>query len=120
MSNLTINDKMPAFNKSAKIVLADALREGARDVLIKSKSRAPFQKGGLRSETEVKSITPLLWRVSYWKEYARYQEFGGDGKRTVRNYSTSGTGKGYLKKSGDEVANKINRVFVKHGRRARA
>lgn len=36
--------------------------------------------------------------------YGRYQEFGGDGKRVVRNYTTPGTGAHYLKGAGDSVA----------------
>ena len=95
----------------------DALREGARDTLIKAKTKAPFSKGDLRGETEIDQKGLLWWRVSFWMEYARFQEFGGDSKRRVRNYSTAGTGKGYLKKSGDEEAKKIVMKFKKHAGR---
>lgn len=37
-------------------------------------------------------------------EYARFQEFGGDGRRVVKNYTTDGTQAHYLKESGDSVA----------------
>lgn len=37
-------------------------------------------------------------------DYARYQEFGGDGKRVVRNYTTPGTQAHYLRDAGDSVA----------------
>ncbi len=113
-------DKLPMFSVSAKRVLDDALREGARDTLIAAKTKAPFKAGQLRGDTEVKAVGKLTWRVSFFKEYARFQEFGGDGKRTVRNYSASGTGKAYLKSSGDEQARRINMIFMKHGKRARA
>ncbi len=115
-----VNDKLPQFTRSLYNVLDDAMREGARDGLIAAKTRAPFYKGGLRSESEVKRISSLFWRISFWKEYARFQEFGGDGKRTVRNYSHSGTGKHYLKTSGDEQAERIASLARKHGIRARA
>ena len=36
--------------------------------------------------------------------YARYQEFGGDGKRVVRNYTTPGTQAHYLRDAGNSVA----------------
>lgn len=36
--------------------------------------------------------------------YARYQEFGGDGKRVVRNYTTEGTQAHYLRDAGESVA----------------
>lgn len=116
---MKINDKLPDFRRSAYRVLDDALREGARDILIKAKTRAPHDKGGLRSDTEINRIGVLKQRVSFWKEYARFQEFGGDSKKRVRRYTTGGTGKRYLKSSGDEIANKINLIFMKHGRRAK-
>ncbi len=114
-----IDDKLPRFKQSLYSVLNDAFREAARDGLIKAKDRAPFDKGGLRSDSEVKSIAPLYWRISFWKEYARFQELGGDSKRRVRRYSTSGTGKGFLKKSGDEQAAKLTLTIRKHTGRAR-
>lgn len=115
-----VKDKMPQFKRSLYGVLDDAFREAARDTLIRAKSRAPHDKGGLRSDTEVKRIKQHHWRVSFWKEYARFQEFGGDSKRRVRNYSTSGTGKKYLKTSGDEEAKKLTMTIKKHSVRARA
>ena len=117
---VVVIDKLPKFRLSAKKVLGDALREAGTDVLINTKERAPFKKGGLRGESHVKPIHPLLYRVSFWMEYARFQEFGGDSKRRVRKYTTSGTGKHYLKSSGDEAVDKLNLTFAKHGRRARA
>ena len=117
--SVRVNDKMPQFRRSAYSVMNDALREGAVDTLIRAKERAPFDKGGLRSDTELSKPGILKWRVSFWKEYARFQEFGGDSKRRVRNYSTSGTGKRYLKTSGDEQTKKIQLTFKKHGMRAR-
>jgi hypothetical protein len=120
MNHVTVNDKLPTFSKSAKAVLSDVLKEGARDILIKANNKAPYKDGHLRASKEIKALNPLHYRVSFWEEYARFQEFGGDAKRRVRNYTTSGTGKGYLKSSGDEVADKINRTFLKHAKRARA
>lgn len=116
---MIIIDKMPSFSRSVDSIMEDALREGGRDVLIKAKTKAPFQKGGLRSESDVSSQGKLKQRISFWKEYARFQEFGGDGKRRIRKYSSSGTGAHFLKDSGDEQAQKMNMIFKKHGLRAR-
>ncbi len=116
---IRVNDKLPAFKRSLDNVLDDAFREAARDLLINAKTRAPFDKGGLRSDTEIKKVKERHYRVSFWKEYARFQEFGGDSKRKVRNYKTSGTGKGFLKKSGDEQAKKLNLIIRKHTQRVR-
>lgn len=115
-----IDDRMPIFKISATQVLDDAVREGAKDVLLKAKTRAPLLKGSLRADTQVKRQSSIVYRISFNTEYARYQEFGGDGRRTVRNYTTSGTGKHYLRNSGDEVANQLDGLFKKHGARARA
>lgn len=114
-----ISNKLPAFKRSLDNVLDDAFREAARDTLINAKNKAPFDKGGLRSETEIKKVRTGHYRVSFWKEYARFQEFGGDSKRKVRNYKTSGTGKGFLKKAGDEQAIKLNMIVRKHVQRVR-
>ena len=117
---MIIINRMPSFSRSVDSIMEDALREGGRDILVKAKTKAPFQKGGLRSESDVSSQGRLKQRVSFWKEYARFQEFGGDSKRRVRNYSHSGTGAHYLRDSGDEQAKKMNMIFKKHGLRARA
>jgi hypothetical protein len=117
--SVRVNDKLPVFKSRLYAVMDDALKEAGRDGLIKAKTYAPFDKGGLRGESEVRKISVMRWRISFWKEYARFQEFGGDSKRRVRNYSTSGTGKAYLKRAGDEQANKITTKFRKHAMRAR-
>lgn len=114
-----LSDKLPAFKRSLDNVLDDAFREAARDTLINAKNKAPFDKGGLRSETEVKKVKSLHYRISFWKEYARFQELGGDSKRRIRNYKTAGTGKGFLKSAGDEQAKKLNMIIRKHVQRVR-
>ncbi len=118
--NARINNRLPQFSDSAKRVLNDAMRSTASDILIKAKDRAPFRKGGLRGESDTHMVRLLKWRISFWIEYARFQEFGGDSKRKVRNYSSAGTGKHFLRTSGDEAVNKLNTQLAIHGRRARA
>jgi len=120
MSRMKVEDNLPKFATSAYRVLDDALKEGARDILIDSKNKAPFRKGQLRSDTDITRPGNLHYRISYHKEYARYQEFGGDGRRTIRNYTTAGTGKGFLKNAGDKKVQQLNGIFRKHGGRARA
>lgn len=119
MSKAIVVDRMPQFKRSAYNVLNDALIEGAKEVLFNAKTKAPYKKGGLRGNSDVHQEKKLLQRISFWIEYARYQEFGGDGKKIVRNYSTPGTGKGYLGTAGDEVTIKLRMMFKKHGQRAR-
>lgn len=118
MISVRIDDRLPMFSNKAKNYLNDALKEGAKDILVKSTAKAPYKDGGLRGNKDAMQTGRMQWTVTYWNEYARYQEFGGDGRRVVRNYTTAGTGKGYLKKSGDEVANAMSLIFAKHGGRA--
>ena len=112
-------DKLPSFKRSLYSVLNDALREAGKDTLINARRRAPFQKGPLRANSDVSQVHPLQQRVSFWIEYARFQELGGDSRRQIRHYTTPGTGKGFLKKSGDEQRDDLRKTFSKHARRAR-
>lgn len=117
--NVKIEDYIERFGRSAINELDNAVREGAVNILVASKGKAPFDKGGLRSDTETKQIKKMHWRVSYWKEYARFQEFGGDKKRIVRNYTTAGTGKHYLSKAGDDETNNLKARLRVYAQRAR-
>jgi hypothetical protein len=117
--SVKVNDKLPGFKQSLYNTLNDALADASKDILIKAKIKAPLDKGGLRANSENKQMARLFWRISFWKEYARFQEFGGDKKRVVRNYSTPGTGKRYLSKSGDEYMAKMKITLKKHTVRAR-
>jgi hypothetical protein len=118
--SVRVNDKLPTFKRNLYNALNDALADGSKDILIKAKTRAPYKKGALRANSETRQQKVLSWRTSFWIEYARFQEFGGDNKRRVQNYSTPGTGKEYLKKSGDEVAESLVMTLKKHTQRARA
>lgn len=99
--------------------MSDALKEGARDTLKNAKEKAPHDKGGLRGNSITKKESDLNWQVWFDIEYAAFQEFGGDGKRTVRRYKTAGTGKHFLKNAGDEQSRRMVSIFKKHASRAR-
>jgi hypothetical protein len=75
--------------------------------------------GGLRADSETRQIKKMHWRISFWKVYARYQEFGGDSNRTVRKYTTPGTGAHFLRNAGDEQVKKLVSKFKKHGSRVK-
>ena len=138
--SVTITDKMPQFKRSMESVFNDALREGARDILINAKTKAPHNKGGLRSDTDIRNISHLKWRISFWKEYAGAQEAGQmtvrknraltfDGGKTFftlkkgiykfRKYTTPSTGKAFLKTAGDDIRLKLDGIFKKHAQRAK-
>lgn len=117
MSRVIIDDKMPQFKRSNLAMLETALRDGAAQILVKAKTKAPHDKGGLRSDSLARKAGVLHQRVEFNTEYARYQEFGGDNKRTVRKYTTGGTGKHYLRNSGDSVAKDMTRIISKYTKR---
>lgn len=117
--SVKVIDKLPSFKRSNAIVMNDALKEASRDILINAKRKAPHDKGGLRGESEEKSVGFLKRRVSFWVEYARFQEFGGDRKRRVRNYKHSGVGPHFLRNAGNNQAEKMPMTLAKHARRAR-
>lgn len=112
-------DNLPRFSRSMRSVYDDALGETAKDILIGARNVAPFEKGALRRESDVSQASPLKWRVSFWVEYARFQEFGGDSRRRVRNYTTGGTGAGFLKTTGDKMTSRLIHTFKKHSARIR-
>ena len=114
--SVKIVDNMPAFRRALEFVGEDAIREGARDGFIKAKMNAPFKKGGLRSEADFRRVGRLTQRITFWKEYAAYQERGRrrNGRNVVRNYTTSGTGAHFLEYAGDEQANKLLFTLKKH------
>lgn len=114
---MKIIDNLPDFSKKNSIKMSDALKSAASDVLIKAKDRAPYKTGALRSQSDVEKVGSLTWRIRFWVEYARFQELGGNAKRSVRNYSTTGTGKHFLRTSGDEVKGKLVSEFRKHAGR---
>lgn len=119
VKSVKIVDKLPSFSRHMKTTLDDAVAEAAKDVLINAKNRAPFAKGALRREADVKQSKMLTYIISFWVEYARFQEFGGNAKRRVRNYTTGGTGAHFLKSSGDEQVSKLAATVKKHALRIR-
>jgi hypothetical protein len=119
--DVKVINNLPKFKTSAHNVLADAIKEAAKDIVIDSRNKAPFKKGALRNEAQpIVDVSPLHKKIQYTEEYSAYQEFGGDGKRVVRRYSTPGTGKHFLKNAGDKQVAKLKMTFKKHGERARA
>lgn len=100
---LTIINNIAKFLVQNERALDRALNRMAVDIERLSKVRVPVDKGQLKSSGKHVKVGPLHYRTEFNKEYAAYQEFGGDGKRIVRNYTTPGTGAHYLKNSGDQI-----------------
>ena len=68
--------------------------------------------GELKSGGHHIRIGHLNWQVRFGHygpstPYARYQEFGGDGRRVVRRYSRPGKKAHFLRDAGIKTSNKI-------------
>lgn len=96
-----------------KMNLKNALKAMADATLQRATMLAPMSDieghaGTLRtsSAVEVENNGNTV-KVSFGNgiPYARYQEFGGDGKRVVRNYTTPGTQAHYLRDAFRSVVN---------------
>lgn len=135
MSDFVVKDRFPQFSRNVQSMADRALGELSADILIKARRRTPFSGtkaarakvgrtdsgtgGHLRMDSYPERMGPMKWQVVYNKEYAAAQEAGTDGKVTYRRYTTPGTGKSYLKTSGDEVYIKAINIIKKHLGRAR-
>ena len=98
--------------KQTKLNLKNALKAMADATLQRAQVLAPMSDidghaGTLRTtglvSTSSDGLTAFV-RFGNGISYARYQEFGGDGKRVVRNYTTEGTQAHYLRDAGNSVA----------------
>lgn len=91
--------------KNALKAMADATLQRAR--MLAPMSAIEGHAGTLRAtglvSVENGGYTTVV-RFGNGIPYARYQEFGGDGKRVVRNYTTPGTQAHYLRDAGNSVA----------------
>lgn len=103
-SKIKIIDNIVKFVKAEANATDRALNRMAVDIERLAKVRVPVDKGQLKSSGGHRRVGFLNYRTEFNKEYAAYQEFGGDGKRVVKRYTTPGTGKFYLKSSGDQIA----------------
>lgn len=117
--SVVIRDRLPQFSAKAKVAINDAIQTAAADTLVDAKTKAPFEEGSLRSHSYVKMVKLLHWRVTFYIRYARYQEAGGDGRRRVRNYTTSGTGAGFLRSAGNAQVRKLVPKIRLHAARVR-
>lgn len=114
MSGVEINSQLPEFQKSVDKRGDLLLAKMSSDILVLSQAKVPKKDGDLAASGKKEKRKTKSHRVSYGETlsdpYAGYQERGRrkDGSRVVRNYTTAGTGKNYLKDSGSRVISKAN------------
>lgn len=105
MKRTKFKDNSNKFIGVKKEAMDSALKRMAKDIVLIAMITIPFLGGDLQDSLEAKNPEPLKHRVLANKEYAAYQEKGmrKDGSHKVKNYSTPGTGKGFLRGAGAEV-----------------
>lgn len=120
--NIKIIDKMVEFATQNTDAMDRALGKMSADIERMAKQQVPVSatkamkraagsrvtRGGghLQSSGRTTRLGILSFAVIFNKEYAAYQEWGGDGKRVVRKYSTPGTKKFYLRDPGDLITSR--------------
>ena len=121
-SSVKVVNNMPKFYRSNTEMMGGALSRMGRDIVNISKIRVPFKDGDLMKSAEEVKVSVLHRKVLYNKEYAGYQERAKrkDGSRKVRNYSTPGTGKDFLKGAGKQVKQNVLNYFKQAASLAKA
>lgn len=94
-----------------------ALNRMSIDIERLSKATVPIKHGHLKGSGYHRRTGLLNYRIVFNMEYARYQEFGGDDKRTVRKYTYPGKKKFYLRDAGNTIAEKATQYFIQEASR---
>ena len=89
------------------LALDRAMERMAVDIERLAKQKVPVELGPLQSSGRKVKLGLLKHRVEFNKEYAAFQEFGGDKTRKVRKYTTPGTGAHFLRDAGVKVSERV-------------
>lgn len=115
VGSVTIKDYSDSWIGKTNADLRLALYSMCNSIKNTSLLVVPKDSRDLARSARIERIDNDTMAVSYGKglAYARYQEFGGDGRRVVRHYTTPGTHAHYLKQSGDAVTKRGIKEFIK-------
>lgn len=109
-------DNIKKFVRNNEKIMDTVLGRMSNDIVTIAKITVPFKQGDLMKSGKAERVMSMKHKVVFDTKYASYQERGRrqDGSRVVRNYSTPGTGKDFLKNAGKTVAsNALN--YLKQG-----
>jgi hypothetical protein len=103
---MVIKNGLQRFKNANGRLMDMAMERMTRDTATLAKVRMPYREGDMTDNTSVERKRTMRYRVLVNVEYAAYQERGQrkDGTHKVRKYSTPGTGKDFLKGSGQTIA----------------
>lgn len=113
---LKIINNINQFVQKNATAMDRGLARAAVDIERLAKAKVPVDKGQLKASGRHIKVGFMKYRTEFNKEYAAFQEFGGDSTRTVRKYTTPGTGKFFLKNAGDTVKGRILGYFKQEAR----
>jgi len=101
-----IENNLNSFRRACEGILGNAIERMALDVKLVSKVKVPHKAGTLQRSCVKQKLSRTHHQVIYDTDYASYQERGSrkNGTRVVKNYSTPGTSKGFLKQAGVQVS----------------
>jgi hypothetical protein len=112
-------DKMPALSKRLEAAEDMALAHAAQDieVIIKIGGRTPVKKGIMKAAVRHFRVKKAHYRVESPEEYSATQELGQRrGSAPFRNYTTSGTGKGWFSGAVRSVTRRAVQYFLEANR----
>jgi hypothetical protein len=115
-----ITDNSTRFAKNVQGSADLVLSRMAIDIERAAKLQVPKDKKRLLQSGRHERKAHLRYEVSFNTKYARYQHEGGDGKRTVRNYTTPGTKSHYLSDPGNAVVKRSMEYIKAEMRRVTA
>lgn len=115
VGDVVITDNSGEWLSKTHRQLNNALTAMCNSIKNTSQLVVPKDSKTLARSARIERVGEDAMAVTYGKglAYARYQEFGGDGKRVVKNYTTPGTHAHYLKQSGDAVVKRGIREYIK-------
>lgn len=113
--SVTLTDRSGEWLGKRNSQVNNALKLMGNTIHNESLMVVPRKSGALAGSSKVVSRDRQV-SVVYPKAYAGYQERGEryDGTHKVRRYTTPGTGKHYLKNTGDRVVERGIRWFLSH------
>lgn len=111
-----VTDNTSKIKMDTKIKTSLFLRLALDEVYDIARPVTPRDKGNL-SRDVIRQVLGLKGRIEWRKSYASYQERGrrADGSHVVKNYTTPGTGKLFIRNSIVKVINKTPSLMRKAG-----
>lgn len=112
MGKVTVDSKVKRFKANTSDAVELLLMKMRNDAFILSQAKVPYKEGDLSASGKQERRKLHSHRVSYGESLsdprAAYQERGmrRDGSHVVRNYTTAGTNKNFLKDAATNVINK--------------